>query len=47
MTRRRLMVVDDEPDMGAFVCALAESVGFEAHCLHHAREFMAVLARRR
>ncbi len=45
MTRRTLMVVDDEPDMGEFVCAVAQGVGFEARCVHHGREIMGELDR--
>ena len=45
MTRRRLMVVDDEPDMGDFVCAVAEGAGFEASCVHHGREFIEAVDR--
>ena len=41
MSRRKLTVIDDEPDMGEFVCAVAEGAGFEARCVQHAGEFMA------
>lgn len=30
MKRGRLLIVDDQPDIGAFVCKVAESVGYQA-----------------
>ena len=41
MSRRKLMVIDDEPEMGEFVCAVATAAGFDTCCTHHAQEFMA------
>ncbi len=41
--KRRLMIIDDEPDMGEFVCAVAEGAGFDASCVQHSKEFMASL----
>jgi EAL domain-containing protein (putative c-di-GMP-specific phosphodiesterase class I) len=43
MSRRKLIVIDDEPDMGEFVCAVAEGAGFDATCVQRSQEFMASL----
>ncbi len=36
---RRLLVVDDEPAIGEFICELAMDAGFEAHAITDASEF--------
>ena len=39
LNRRRLLVVDDEPAIGEFICELAMDAGFEAHAITDAGEF--------
>lgn len=38
-SRRRLLVVDDEPAIGDFICELAFDAGFDAHSITNAGEF--------
>jgi len=38
-SRRRLLVVDDEPAIGDFICELAFDAGFDAHAITDAGEF--------
>jgi len=37
--RRRLLIVDDEPAIGDFICELAFDAGFDAHAITNAGEF--------
>jgi CheY-like chemotaxis protein len=39
MTAPRLLMCDDEPDVGAFVRRIAEDLGFEMHFTHQAGDF--------
>jgi CheY-like chemotaxis protein len=39
MTTPRLLMCDDEPDVGAFVRRIAEDLGFEMHFTHQASDF--------
>jgi len=39
MTTPRLLMCDDEPDVGAFVRRIAEDLGFEMHFTHQAGDF--------
>lgn len=39
MTARRLLMCDDEPDVGAFVRRIAEELGFEMHFTDRADDF--------
>lgn len=42
--KSRLLVLDDDPDVGITICVMARSVGFEARTATHAREFFEILA---
>ena len=37
MDKRRLMVIDDDPTMCDYVCAVGDSLGFEVRAATHAR----------
>ena len=39
MNAKHLLIVDDEPDIGEFICSAAQMNGFEARTTHQAREF--------
>ena len=39
MTAQRLLMCDDEPDVGAFVRRIAEPLGFEMHFTDQAEDF--------
>jgi len=39
INKRRILVVDDEPDIGAFICDVAINVGFEATTTHQPNNF--------
>lgn len=42
MTARRLLMCDDEPDVGTFVRRIAEPLGFEVHFTDQAEDFISL-----
>ncbi len=42
MSSKRLLIVDDEPDFGQFVCKVAEEMDFEVRVTTQARHFKEV-----
>lgn len=42
MSEKRLLIVDDEPEFGEFVCKVAHRLGYEARVTTHSRAFQNV-----
>lgn len=40
MIFKRMLLIDDEPDVAAYIQAVAEDCGFEVRATHRAQEFM-------